>query len=99
MNLHLTSHQPLTSHWAKGSAAWSHKPVVDLKSKQELLSDSSQWYRLIDAKTMNGGVLCETNAQLPSAPVLKQELITEHYAITAKRPAAKEKEKEKCVHH
>lgn len=44
---------------------------------------------------MNGGVLCETNAQLPSAPVLKQELITEHYAITAKRPAVKDKEK--CV--
>lgn len=49
---------------------------------------------------MNGGVLCETNAQLPSAPVLKQELITEHYAVTAKRstPKDKEKEKEKCVH-
>lgn len=63
------------------------------------MSNSSQWYRLIDTKTMNGGVLCETNAQLPSAPVLKQELITEHYAITAKRPAVKEKEKEKCVHN
>lgn len=46
---------------------------------------------------MNGGVIFESNTQpqLPSAPVLKQELITEHYAITAKRPS----HKDKCVSH
>lgn len=40
---------------------------------------------------MNGGVIFESNAQLPSAPVLKQELITEHYAISAKRSSKKDK--------
>lgn len=44
---------------------------------------------------MNGGVLFETNAhiQLAPAPGLKQELITEHYAITAKRHSQKDKER------
>jgi hypothetical protein len=32
---------------------------------------------------MNGGVIVESN----SSSVLKQELITEHYAISAKRPS------------
>lgn len=42
---------------------------------------------------MNGGVIFESNAhtQLHPAPVLKQELITEHYAITAKRPSNKDR--------
>lgn len=36
---------------------------------------------------MNGGVIFESSSHNPltSAPVLKQELITEHYAITAKQ--------------
>lgn len=40
---------------------------------------------------MNGGLIFESNTQLPSAPVLKQELITEHYAISAKRKRAASK--------
>ncbi|CAK9779891.1 hypothetical protein CC85DRAFT_302985 [Cutaneotrichosporon oleaginosum] len=44
---------------------------------------------------MNGGLIFEssTHTPLPSAPVLKQELITEHYAITAKRSSQKDKMK------
>lgn len=44
---------------------------------------------------MNGGLIFEssTHSPLASAPVLKQELITEHYAITAKRSSQKDKMK------
>ncbi|BEI79697.1 hypothetical protein CcaverHIS002_0102260 [Cutaneotrichosporon cavernicola] len=44
---------------------------------------------------MNCGLVFEssTHSPLPSAPVLKQELITEHYAITAKRSSQKDKMK------
>lgn len=42
-------------------------------------------------ETMNGGVVVESNTSLQAPAALKQELITEHYAISAKRASQKDK--------